>query len=172
VESAMRTLSLIIFFLTEFCCAVLSGELVTHVDSFSKLKQGDTLIVRFHSSGCFHDETYDLIFRRTPELAVSIVHLPCEAIRPALIDPQTNRVDLGTLTLSKSDIAGLDKLMDFYRSNREGGCTTLVKIAFTQQRDGKTVATEQVTDDSCQTYQMKRVTSFTKLIDRLSSPKR
>jgi hypothetical protein len=100
------------------------------------------------------------------------VQLPRDAARAGIVSTQTNRVDLGTLTLSKSDVAGLDRLMEFYRSKHDNFCTTVNHLTFTQQRNGKTVATEQIEDRSAQTYQMKRLTRFPELIGRLSSPKR
>ncbi len=168
----MRTIHLIALCLAASCCSVLCAEPPARVDAFSKLKQGDTLTVRFHTSGCFHDATHEFTFRRASELSVSIAQLPRDAARPGVVTTQTNRVDLGTLTLSKSDVAGLDRLMEFYRSKHNSFCTTVDHLTFTQQRDGKSVATEQIEDGSCQTDEMKRLTSFPELIGRLSLPKR
>jgi hypothetical protein len=168
----MRTIHFIALFLAVFCCSVLSAEPPARVDAFSRLKQGDTLTVRYHTSGCFHEATHELTFRQASELSVSIVQLPRDAARPGVVTTQTNRVDLGTLILSKSDVAGLDRLMDFYRSKHRGGCTTVDDVTFTQQREGKIVATEQIKDGTCQTYEMKRLTRFPELIGRLYSPKR
>lgn len=168
----MRAIHFIALFLATSWCSVLCAEPPARVDAFSKLKQGDTLTVRFHTSGCFHDATHEFTFRRVSELSVSIVQLHREAARPGVVTKQINRVDLGTLTLSKSDVAGLDRLVDFYRSKHSESCTTVDHITFTQQRDGKTVATEQITDATCQTYDMKRITTFSELIRRLSPPKR
>ncbi len=168
----MHTLKFITLLLTASCCVALSAEPLAHVDAFSKLKQGDTLIVRYHTSGCFHDAAHEFTFRRASELTVSIVQLPHDAGLAGVVTTQTNRVDLGTLTLSKSDAAGLDRLMEFYRSKHDSVCTTVDHLTFTQQRDGKTVAAEQTEDGSCQTYEMKRLTRFPELIGRLSSPKR
>jgi hypothetical protein len=139
------------------CFSAFCAEPTARVDAFSKLKQGDTLIVRFHSSGCFHNETHELTFRQASDLSLSIVKMP--------------GVNLGTLTLSKSDIAGLDRLMEFYRSKRSGGCTSVDDITFSQQRDGKTLATEQFTDDSGQDSSIAGITLFRTLIMRLSPPR-
>jgi len=167
----MRTMHFITLFLVASCCAVLSVEPLAHVDAFSKLKQSDTLIVRYHTRGCFfHGATHEFTFRQASELTVSIVQLPRDAARAGIVSTQTNRVDLGTLTLSKSDVAGLDRLMEFYRSKHDSFCTTVDHLTFTQQRNGKTVATEQIEDRS-PTYQTKRLTRFPELIGRLSSPK-
>lgn len=171
VRPRMCTLYFIILLLTASCYGVFAAETLAHVEAFSKLKQGDTLIVHFHTSGCFHNATYEFTFHRVSDLTVSIVQLPDDATRAGVITP-TNRVELGTLTLAKSDATGLDRLMDFYRSKHDSFCTTVDNITFTQQRDGKKVVTEQIRDDSCQTYQMKRITRFPDLIARLRPQKR
>ena len=168
----MRAIHFIALCVAASCCSLFCAEPPAHVTPFSKLKQGDTLVVRFHTSGCFHDATHEFTFRRGSELTVSVVQLPRDATRPGVITTQTNRVELGTLTLSKSDVAGLDRLMEFYRSKHDSLCTTIDRISFTQQRDSKTVATEEITDGSCQIYDKKRLTRFPELIGRLSSPKR
>jgi hypothetical protein len=168
----MRTLHPIAILLSAFCGAVIGADTPNPVDTFSKLKRGDTLVVRFHTTGCFHDETHEFTFRRAAELTVAVVQLPRDAARAGLGTTQTNRVDVGTLTLSKSDVAGLDRLMEYYRSKHDGFCTTVDRISFTQQRDGKTIATEEITDGSCQTFRMKRLMTFPGLVGRLPSPKR
>jgi hypothetical protein len=168
----MPTLCSIAILLAALCGAVCGAEPPVGVDTFSKLKQGDTLVVRFHTSGCFHEATHEFTFRRASELTVSVVRLPGDAALAGLITTQTNRVALGTRTLSKSDVAGLDRLMEFYRSRHDSFCTTVDQISFTQLRDGKTVATEEITDGSCQTYDQKGLTRFPDLIDRLSPQQR
>jgi hypothetical protein len=167
----MSTLHFITF-LAASCCTALPGDVTSRVDAFSKLKQGDTLVVRFHTSGGFHDATHELTFRRASELTVSVVQLPHDTAPTKVIITHTNRVELGTLTLTKADAAALDRLMRFYRSKHDSFCTTVDHISFTQQRDGKTVAAEEIRDGSCQTYDKKRLTRFPELIARLSSPKR
>ncbi len=154
------------------CSTVPPVEPAVQVDTFSKLKEGDSLIVRYHTSGCFHDATHELAFRREKQFVVSITRLSSLAVRSGVVSAQTNRVELGTLNLSQSDIAGLDSLMLFYRSGHNSSCTTVDEIVFTQQREGEAAVTEQIMDRSCQTYELKRVTRFSDLIDRLSSRKR
>lgn len=165
----MRIWYLIMFFLTASFCAVHCAEQPSRVETFSKLKQGDTLIVRYHTSGCFHDATHELTFHHASDLTVSIRQLAGYVASSGTI--QTNSVELGTLKLSKTDVAGLDKLLKFYHSKHDNICTTVDHISFTQQRDGKTVATEEIEDGSCQTDEMKDITRFAELIARLNPQK-
>ena len=80
-------------------------------------------------------------------------------------------MELGSLTLTTSDIAGLDSLMDFYRSKHDSSCTTVDRLSLTEQRDGRLIATEQITDGSCQIYGMTGLTRFPDLIGRLNPQK-
>lgn len=124
------------------------------------------------AASCYATVAGEFTFRQASELTVSVVQLPRDTNRTGVVTTQVNRVDLGSLTLTKSDVAGLDRLMNFYRSKHDSFCTTVDRLSFTQQRGGQTVATEQITDGSCQTYNMKRLTKFSDLIGRLSSQKR
>ena len=167
ILARLLTLCSVATLLTASCGAAPGAEPQVRIDTFSNLKRGDTLVVLFHSSGCFHDATHEFTFHRGTELTVSIVQLPGSALARPFI-AQTNRVALGTLTLSKSDVAGLDKLMEFYHARHDSFCTTVDHITFNQQRDGKTVAYEEATDGSCQIYERKDLTRFPDLIGRLS----
>ncbi|MGB5898395.1 MAG: hypothetical protein WBG66_09370 [Geitlerinemataceae cyanobacterium] len=160
----------IILLLTVSYGAALSAETFGPLQplTFSKLKPEDTLIVRLDSGGCFGGQTHELTFSQASELTVSVVELSQKAARDGVAIPQTSRVHLGTLALSSSDVDGLDRLMKFYRSWRiGGGCTIVNHITFTQQSDGETVATQQIEDDSCRTFEMNDLTTFSELISRL-----
>jgi hypothetical protein len=115
--------------------------------SLSQLAPGDRLHVAYHSRGCFHDRKYDIDFERGPSV--------------------TARASGRTVTLSPQEIAGLDKLLEFYRSRPRGGCTTHDKIAISHFRAGKEISSEQYVDGSCATYQMKGVTRFYEIAKKL-----
>ncbi len=137
-------------------------------EPFSKLEEGDSIIVRLHSSGCFHESEYEFTFRRESEFTVSIVQLPSRVNRPGCIIEETARKELEPLSLSQADTEGLDRLMEFYHSNRNNGCIGGIdRIEFTQQRNGETVAVKQIEDNSCQLGEMKDVTTLWQLIDRV-----
>jgi hypothetical protein len=172
VKPFMHISHIITLILSVSGTTLIGAEPLAHVDAFSKLKAEDSMIVSFRTSGCFHDATYEFTFHRAEELSVDVVQLPTEIRGAWGITNYTERVALGTLTLSKSDIAGLDKSMEFYRSKHRSFCTTIDRISFTQRREGKTVAVEQITDDSCAINKVKGVTRFSELIGRLSVPKR
>jgi hypothetical protein len=144
------------------------------IDGFAKLTSGDTLHTRFTSGGCFHFYTYDLTFTRTPKPTVSVVAVRLELDGP---DPRggyrdAERRELGKVPLSESDLAGLDALLAFYRTNSAGGCTTYDGIKISQIHNGKVIATEQFIDASCKVCagKVKGVLSIDSFVQRL--PKR
>ena len=108
-----------------------------NVGTFSGLQKGEELRVDFDSRGCFHCYTYELKFSRTA--AGVVVSFTSET-----------RGALGELVLGMSDLAGLDRLLSFYRSVRLGGCTTKDSIKVARLRKGTIVATERFTDESCE----------------------
>jgi hypothetical protein len=144
------------------------------LDGFVKLTSADTLQMRYTSGGCFHFYTYELTFARTPNPNVSVVAVRLELDGP---DPgaryrDAERRELGQLPLSKSDLAELDTLLGFYRTNRIGGCTTCDQIRISRIHDGKVIATEHFVDASCAVCdgRVKGALSIDSLVQRL--PKR
>lgn len=147
-------------------CCLSRAVAADKVSNFSSLAKGDELEMTFTTSGCFHFETYELEFRRSSDLTVSIFQSErvWSAARKAFIS--TNRVSLGDLTLTETDVEGLDRLLQFYRSSPRNGCTTVDTISISQRHDGKVVATEEFTDGSC-SYARKDLTRITALVARL-----
>jgi len=124
----------------------------------------------FTTSGCFHYFSYELTFQRSTETTVSVVQIERGWSQSLEVFTSTNRLSLGTLSLTKSDVEGLDRLLQFYRSSRRNGCTTVDTISISQRHDGKVAATEQFTDGSC-SHDRKDLTRITALIARLEKKK-
>jgi len=116
--------------------------------SLAQLAPGERLHVAYHSRGCFHDRQYDIDFERGASV--------------------TARAFGRTVTLSPREIAGLDRLFEFYRSRPRGGCTTEDKITISQFCGGREISSERYVDGSCATYQMKNVTRFYEIAKKLS----
>jgi len=111
--------------------------------------------------------THEFTFHRGATSTVAVVSVRQERTGAKKQSPDVKREALGHLPLTDSDLKGLDELLRFYRSSPRGGCTTTDTITISQVRDGKTIATEQFTDGSCSTYQMKGVTTLPELVHRL-----
>lgn len=127
------------------------------VAALADLPKGDQLEISFASDGCRHSRAYNLTFRRATETTVFITNAKKQA-------------ESGQLTLSKDDVDGLDRLVRFYRSRSPGNCTTSDSITISQRHEGKIVATEEYTDDSCATHTMTGVTTIPALVRRLQKP--
>lgn len=143
--------------------------LAAEPSSLQQLPAGDTLHVSYTSSGCFHHREYEFEFQRGENVTAIVTK-----IFPAFQDTRgrkkkAERISLGTVTLKKSEVAGLDRLFAFYRSKPEGGCTTVDEITLKQTRDGKPVAAEAFTDGSCGTREMKHVTPLPTLAEMLET---
>jgi hypothetical protein len=166
----MHTFRIIQITMVAVVCFLSRAVAADKVSTFSSLPKGDELEMIFTTSGCFHFATYELKFRRSTDLTVSIVQIEREWSVDGKAFSSTNRVSLGDLTLSKTDVAGLDRLLQFYRSSPRNGCTTVDKISITQRHDSKATTMEQFTDGSC-SYERKNLTRIRELVARLQKPK-
>lgn len=146
-------------------CFLTRAIAADHVATFSGLPKGDELQMTFTTSGCFHYASYELTFRHPAETTVNIVQ-----IEPEWSQNPSNHITLGELSLTKADVEGLDRLLQFYRSGPGKGCTTVDKISISQHHDGKITATEQFIDGSC-SYDRKELTRITALVDKLTKKK-
>jgi hypothetical protein len=90
------------------------------------------------------------------------VEMRIENLRPQFI-----RKVLGELSLTKSEVNGLDKLFEFYRSPPKGRTTTRDVIAVLHIHSGKTVASEEFTDESCSAHKLSGLTTIPALVGRL-----
>ena len=139
VWPSMHTSRFIPLLFAGLLSSLVHSSAAVRIDGFAKLAPGDTLNVRFTSGGCFHLYTYVLTFTRTNGSAT------------------VERLKQGKLELTDSDLARLDTLVTFYRTNTLGNCTTHDKITISQTRNGKVIATEDFKDDSCRVQQVKDV---------------
>ena len=165
----MRAFSLFPFIVAVLCFRSLAVA-ADMVAAFSDLPKGDELEMTFDTCGCFHSATFELKFRRSARLTVSVVEVERVWSRDLKTFGSTNRVSLGKLTLRKSDVDGLDQLLRFYRARTLAESTTVDTISISQRHDGKVVATEQFIDRSC-SYERKDLTRIMELVTRLEKQK-
>lgn len=123
-----------------------------HISTFSSLPEGDELRMIFTSEGCFHNESYELKFRRSPGLTAEVTQLGRKWSDELNDYITTERIGLGELALSETDEAGLNRLLAFYRTGAPGGCTTVDRISVKQYHNGRISAWEQFLDASCSRY--------------------
>ena len=126
--------------------------------SFQQLPPGDTLHVTFTSGGCFHFYTYQFDFQRAATTTAKVTRVEQRWNETKKQREVSQRIPLGTATLTDAEVAGLDRLLAFYRSKRAGGCTTVDEITLIQTNGSTTKATESYRDATCATYEMKNLT--------------
>jgi len=149
----MKAMLTIVFAALAFAGPAVAGKPI----SFQKIPAGDTIEVTFMSVGCFHRVSYKMTFAPGENAVVSIKDL---------YSPKPGK-HLGKIAVSGRDLAGLDRLMKYYRTPHLGGCTTVDQIKLVQKHDGKVVAEEEYTDSTCGTYDKKDFTLFPALAGRL-----
>jgi hypothetical protein len=115
--------------------------------SFSELQAGDRIHISYYSRGCFHERKYEIDF----EGGTSV----------------TARSSGNRTTLSTAEVAGLDRLLQFYRSRPRGGCTTEDKITISRFHDGRKIDTEHYVDGSCAAFDIKGVTQIYQVAEKL-----
>jgi hypothetical protein len=135
------------FVITMFFGLSATATVLAGVPSLSQLQPGERVHMSYHSRGCFHDRNYEIDFERTT----------------AVIARSSDR----SVSLSPKEVAGLDKLFQFYSSRPRGGCTTQDDISISQFRGGQKVSSEHYIDGSCATHQMKDVTYFYDIAKKL-----
>ena len=134
------------------CVVVLNlcGSVFALADSaaLSELPEGEELRVAYHSKGCFDERQYEIVFEHNATV--------------------TARAGGGKpVALSAAEVAGLDRLFEFYRSRPSGGCTTVNTITMSKTAAGKAISSESYVDGSCGTYQMKDVTRLPDIARKL-----
>ena len=139
---------------------------------FSELQPGDRVHIRFASQGCFHSNAWDFEFERGSATTVRVASFrgSWDAARKSM--QYRSPRPLGTLTLAPHDIAGLDRLVRFYRTHPDGYCTTVddITIEHFQRPNGPgstASAREHYIDSSCKSYDVPGVTTLPSLAKRL-----
>jgi len=120
--------------------------------SLQQLPTGDKVKVTFSSSGCFHRYTYEFEFQRSTTITAKVRRLEDRWNDSTQKHETIRRISLGTATLTPAELAGLDRLLAFYRSKRGGACTTVDQITLQQTSGTAIKATESYTDATCASY--------------------
>lgn len=146
---------------------------------FSELEYGERLNVRYSSEGCFHRRAYDFEFKPLLRKMDAAVTVRVTALQLSWDEAaKANRYHspklVGTLTLYEKDLAGLDRLIAFYRTHPRGGSTTVDHITFKHFRsepgsEAEPVAVEQYVDSSSGSHDVRGVLTLGELAGRLEA---
>jgi len=132
----MKTIIVLLSFLILTCSV--SGAAEDEKISFWPPPSSEfELRLYFQSQGCFHHDRYMFI--------ISSSQLRVSAWR-ASDDVNISR---DPIQLSQTDLQQLQKLLEFYRSNQLGGCTTVDTLTANLVREGRVVKEEKYIDGSC-----------------------
>lgn len=157
-----------IFALLLSASVALAGEAI----SFQKLPVNDAISVKLTSTGCFHSLTYEFEFQRGETLTAKATQIELRWSKSERRMEVAKRIPLGSVALSQTELAGLDRLFAFYRSKKAGDCTTVDEITAIQKRGDVVKITESFTDKTCATYRMKDLTLLSAIVEKLKSESR
>lgn len=130
------------------------------------LSEGNLRII-YTSSGCFHHESYELTFKmlENASLEVSVVENVRE-LNDSSESAQISHEPIGAVILQGRDLDRLGKLIEYYDSLEDVGCTTVDHIVFQKvQTDIITVITE-IYDASCGTHDRLDVLTLGEIVHR------
>ncbi len=130
--------------------------------SVRTLGVNESLVVKYTSTGCFHNSTSVLVFT-SGKVSMYSVKLESPDEKKEQVEEKKH---LGDVQLSEEDVTKLEALFKFYADGPDQGCTTVDYIKVSLQKDDKVVKTYEFTDGSCSTYDMKSVLTFGELIGK------
>lgn len=119
--------------------------------TFATLDGDQRIEVVLRSTGCFNRSHHNLVFRKAERLVVDVARVDDSGVENAL----------GSKELEVDDAGRLEKLLAFYRGLKgRAGCTSVDDVEVTYVVDGRPVATESFSDDTCSIDQQKDLLSF------------
>jgi len=125
---------------------------------------GERIVVTYSSEGCFHHTSNILIFH---ENNVTIYKTKNQW------NQKTDKTEMGTLTLTKKDKEGLNRLFAYYsEKSHDGWYTNVDNIEIKRYKNEKLISSKKITDASCSLYQRKDILSFPELIERVEKKKK
>jgi len=134
----------------------------------SALQDGEFIDVSFDSSGCYHRDK--LTFTISSSNGVTSVAGFESSLRwsDAEREPLPANKGLGPLVLSHADCILIDKLLEYYRSDLEDGCTTVDQVKLTLISRTRGTVKENYEDGSCSTYDRRDILTFRALAQRMA----
>ena len=129
--------------------------------------QSGRLLIVWRSSGCFHDEAFELRFRPIDEftVAVSVVSLKSQEAE-AGSSRAVAREEVGTITLVSRDIERFGRLLEFYDKPRDQFCTTVDQIEVLMESVGSSSLLLSGKDGSCSLLERLDVLTFGEMVER------
>lgn len=125
--------------------------------SFAALSPGEEVAIEYRSDGCFHHYQVRVTIQRDSSGAV--VRLDSVTAAPGSgwhFDPQRR--------LTAGQLAKLDDLLAFYRTNTDTGCTTVDHITLTGTNGKGDVRREAYVDGSCDTDERAELFTLDQLV--------
>ena len=130
------------------------------VAPFSDLPEGDRIVVRYSSTGCFHFFTFEFSYSPVGNGSFDVHELQMEWSKAKQAHVERSRRYLGRVSLEKNEASKLDALIAYYREPQEFICSTVDEIHLSQIRRGRVVAEESFSDSSCAQMMQRDLLTF------------
>ena len=156
-----------LFFAVALVASFTGSAVAGPVDGFAQLPATDVLRVRAVSSLCCAGTlVQEFVFRGgdAPTLSGALIEREFSAEKVEYLD--ASRDELGQTLVSPAERLGLDEYLRLCRADQPRECARVIQLTFSQEREGKVVASEIVWDNACEPSFPAGVTSFWDLLAR------
>jgi len=137
--------------------------------TLASLPPTDRMRVQVVEHGEWGDRAFELEIRRDGEARVKAVRLKgkwSDTAREFVVRTRGTPVEG---RLSSADLADLDAVLRYYRSDPPASCDETRFVTLTRLREGRPIDTEQLVDRSCGAG-IERLTSFADVVERMAVP--
>ena len=137
-------------------------SLARQVASFSELGPEDELRVHYFTGNCFSWSRHNLVFRGGAHPTVTVSFVSSFLSRYDHVDEPTR-----TAVLSDTILAGLDRLLHFYRTPHDNRCHAWEYVDLEQWHNDAVVAVESIRDGGCSWPRTPDIYSLGQLLARV-----
>jgi hypothetical protein len=116
--------------------------------TFSALKEDESIVIGYVSTGCFHHWERMYVFRGSSRLGMD-VYGPSEGKKGTAGDSLALDRFLVRASLTPDELAGLDSYLTYLRSVTDGGCTTVENFTIEYYRGAVKIGEEMLGDATC-----------------------
>ena len=138
---------------------------VSSAITLTSLRPYDTVAVRIDSEGCFHKNRFELTLVPDDVGATWLSGDGMSMASPRLGGAEPLRELITSRLVSRDQLAGLDRLLAYYRRGVSASiCTSSTALRLSLRRGGQVIAEESYIDRSCSTSEQPGVLTFYELL--------
>ena len=163
LSDPVRLLSVLTYGLVTMALAI--GAAAKDI-SFRGLAPNQRIHVNYAMKGCFLFDRFEFDFVRTPALTGTVTHIDFERVSPD--DVVFKKNVLGKAVLAEDEVAGLDRLMKFYRRKFSTFSSRIDEISVDHFGAKGKISNESFMDSTESADELESVTTFMDLAGKVS----